>query len=427
MPASLIGAVSGAASLGGSLLGASASKKAAKQAAAAQAAARAANEQAIQAQMARNNEAYAPLTPYAQAGARTLAQRAGLTLPAWTQAGGDVLQPYAPGQSDYGAYLRSNPDVMTWAQSGHGDPNVPIDQQSLEQRAAYQYRNTGQSEGRTLPLIEAPPSPQTSARPPAPYTPPPVQPGTYGTTANPTYAAAGGYQIPIYAMPQFTQTANYQDPGNFTYGLEDYTASPSYQWQQDQARNAVLASNSATGALRSGAALKSLQDRAQNVALTDFTNERAYNANQFNTDRNFNRGVYQDDRDYDRGVFTDDRNFGRQVFQDDRNFGRDVYTSDRAFDRDLYTDNRNYLTGRYDAQTANLNGLTSLGTGALDAQMGANNGLVNALVNSNSASANGISSAYGQAGSTAASLYGGIGNQFADIYNTIATNPINIR
>lgn len=46
------------------------------------------------------------------------------------------------------AYLNRYPDVMAWAQSGHGDPSKPIDQQTLEDRARYHWYNTGMLEGR---------------------------------------------------------------------------------------------------------------------------------------------------------------------------------------------------------------------------------------------------------------------------------------
>ncbi|MDO8800045.1 phage tail length tape measure family protein [Phenylobacterium sp.] len=47
------------------------------------------------------------------------------------------------------SYLANNPDVMAWAQSGHGDPTKPIDGQTLEDRAMYHYYNSGMAEGRT--------------------------------------------------------------------------------------------------------------------------------------------------------------------------------------------------------------------------------------------------------------------------------------
>lgn len=59
-----------------------------------------------------------------------------------------VTQP--PPTNIWDQYLTDNPDVAAWAASGHGDPNQPIADQSLEQRAEYQYFNTGQAEGRTL-------------------------------------------------------------------------------------------------------------------------------------------------------------------------------------------------------------------------------------------------------------------------------------
>lgn len=63
---------------------------------------------------------------------------------------GDGLAP------DWNAYAAANPDVLAWAKGGGGDPTLPIDQQSLEQRLAYHYFNSGMGEGRQLPTMAAP-------------------------------------------------------------------------------------------------------------------------------------------------------------------------------------------------------------------------------------------------------------------------------
>lgn len=130
-------------------------------------------------------------------------------------------------------------------------------------------------------------------------------------------ALRGRFTDPAAGSFGHTEDPTYTAPGAFTYTAADYMASPGYQFQQDEARRAILASASATGALQSGAALKELQDRAQQIALQDFNNERAFN--------------------YD-------------VYKDSRNFGRDVYDTDR-----------NYLTDRYDTGTNNLFRLTGVG------------------------------------------------------------------
>lgn len=135
---------------------------------------------------------------------------------------------------------------------------------------------------------------QTPAAPTSPSTTDPnaggapgVDPGTYGATDNPTAPTP------------------YVRPPDFTYSLSDYKASPGYAWQQDQAQKAILSSAGATGALQSGAALKELQDRAQQIAYQDFTGERAFAAGRADNNRQFDygqsrdaRGDYQNNRDY---------------------------------------------------------------------------------------------------------------------------------
>lgn len=146
-----------------------------------------------------------------------------------------------------------------------------------------------------------------------------LNPGTYGDTANPT--APTPYTAP-------------QAPGAFSYTLEDYKASPGYQYRQDQARKAVLAGASATGGMQSGAALKELYDRGDQIAYQDFGNERAF---ALGLNRNA-MSDYRDMRDFNYGLTRDAR-------------------SD-------YQDTRNYLTDRFDTGTNDLFRYTDIGRGA---------------------------------------------------------------
>lgn len=165
------------------------------------------------------------------------------------------------------AYMDANPDVAARAQelAAQGDVIGPGKQwSSAEDWAAYQYKNTGQAEGRAAPQ------------------------------------GAGGVGSPT-GTNSLTGTAvfgNTADPGAFSYGVEDYKASPAYAYELDQGLKSALSHSSATGALQSGATLKALQDRGQQIAYKDFAGERAVA-----------RGIYESDRGYltdrnDRG--TDD-------------------------------------------------------------------------------------------------------------------------
>jgi hypothetical protein len=145
------------------------------------------------------------------------------------------------------------------------------------------------------PVIDAPAAPQA----PPPAAAPGVDPGTYGTTANPTA------------------------PGAFSYGEADYKESPALKAALARAADVVQSSAAAGGSLFSGSTQKELSDRAYEIALGDF-----------NQERQFNYGLNRDAR------------------------------SD-------YQDDRGYLTGRFDAQTNNLFRGTSVGQGAANVTSGA--------------------------------------------------------
>lgn len=124
-----------------------------------------------------------------------------------------------------------------------------------------------------------------------------TDPGVFGNPANPT------------------SPGTYSAPSPFSYTLADYQASPGYAYQQQQAAAATEASASATGALESGSAMKALQDRAQNIALGDFTQQQQfadqlYNQNTTNAlnayDTNYN--AYNTDRNYLTGQFNTQTN-----------------------------------------------------------------------------------------------------------------------
>ena len=99
---------------------------------------------------------------------------------------------------------------------------------------------------------------------------------------------SGMYQPYQQAGQQaFEQYQNY-DPsvqmGEFGYnkGVSDFL-DPSMQYQQDQARRTVEASNAAAGSLGSGAFAKELQDRGMQLAQQDYSNahQRMTNDKQF--------------------------------------------------------------------------------------------------------------------------------------------------
>lgn len=208
----------------------------------------------------------------------------------------------------------------------------------------------------------------------------------YGNTSSPPVAApSDSTPVASNADPYGDATAGMDTPGvfgnvtspawqtpqAFSYGLDQYRGSPAYQWQMDQGQKAVLASHAATGSLRSGAALKELQDRAQQMAYKDYGNERAFAYGQYGDDRNFGRGLYENDR--------------------------------------------NYLTNRYDTQTDNLFNYTQMGGNAVTGTANAATGVGNATADTalaNGANRAGNAVAQGNIWSGVASDLGGIAKNY---------------
>lgn len=214
-----------------------------------------------------------------------------------------------------------------------------------------------------------------------------VDPGTFGSTANPVaptpYTAPAPpptYQPgPAYSAP--TAPEAYRAPSDFQYGANEYKASPGFQYRLDKAVNTVQGSAAAQGSLFSGATLKELSDRASNEAYADFSRERDFALGRYTDQRDFNYGLSRDAR----ADFQNDRGFGRDVYSDDRDFGYGVsrdarrdYEDTRGFDYGLsrdarqdYQDDRGYLTDRFDTQTNNLFRGVAVGQGAAGVASGA--------------------------------------------------------
>lgn len=227
------------------------------------------------------------------------------------------------------AYLADphNADVLAWAQAGGGDPSIPIGQQSLEQRAAYQFHNTGQSEGRTLPAVSMT-GPAASAdggyvAPPG-YSDP-TAPSGYDPGTRPTVAAAPG-------RPSMTA---------LNVGLDAYQRSPDYNFRLGEGNKALDHVASQMGGLMSGARLKAADRYNQDYATTDYNQWRDYTTNQYNNDRSQNNLTYSQD------------------------LGQ--YDADRARSDGLFADDRSYDAGRYDTRNTQLLNLAGFGQNATNA------------------------------------------------------------
>lgn len=180
------------------------------------------------------------------------------------------------GGADYNAYLQQNPDVLAWAQAGGGDPSKPIEQQSLAERAAYHYANSGRAEGRQLPT--------TPVTGPAPT-------GTPQVGSRPT-------QVTLPAMPDL-------GPGS-------YQKSPGYEYQQKEGIRNLNANFGARGLLKSGAAIKGVQTFSQNLADQDYQQWQQNELAKWKS--NFDAAVAQN-------------NLLNQTFENDRNYATNVFNT----------------------------------------------------------------------------------------------------
>lgn len=198
----------------------------------------------------------------------------------------------APGAINTQAYLQSNPDVAQAFEQQRGQ-GYQGDANTFAQQHFDQY---GKNEGRAAEMTPAAPTaPTAPTRPDLVQTPgyqAPTQtatPGYQGTNATQqgAYQGVSPTRTGAYQAPSYTDTPAYQTPemDALDVSLGKYERAPDYEFQQQEARRGTLAGASATGSLRSGAAAKALQDRAQQVAYGDYTNWRNYSTGQYNTDR----------------------------------------------------------------------------------------------------------------------------------------------
>jgi len=357
--AAVTAAVGAAATIGGSAISASASKKASK--AAQQAAA---DNNALARETRDQISGYvSPYMPGAYAANSELSRLLG------GSSGGNALgvatgpQP----QADWSGYLQANPDVMAWAQAGGGDPNKPIEQQSLAERAAYQFQNTGQAEGRQIVY-----APQAGS-------PAQAQP-------------EGGYYGPAVAdRPEYTRPDFGSAPATPNIDPENYKASPYFDWLLNQGNRNMKAGSAAGGLGQSGAAVKEAINYGQGLAGQDY---QKWVGNLLALD----------------GV-------ARNQWNQDRQVANQNYDVDTQRDIAIYDDKRNYDTSRFDTRVGNLFQMSNQGLGAAGMLAGnANNYAGNVSNNNNSAasatgnaaisSANSVNNMLGQGLQGLGYLYG---------------------
>lgn len=263
-----------------------------------------------------------------------------------------AAQPSMTGGADWSAYLAQNPDVAAWAQSGHGDPSIPIEQQSLEQRAAYHYQNSGQGEGRALPTVtmtgQEPTAPADPNAPPAGYADP-TAPDGYSVGPRPDLGAGPA----AYVAPA---RATFRDAPSLDLSLSSFRASPDYEFRVQQGNRMLDAQVSNTGGRFSGTRLKAAQTYGQNLADSEYTDWRNAQMQRYAMDLQ----QYNQDRGRADNIYESDRGFGYGQSRD----ARGDFTQDRARSDGLYADDRAYTTGRYDTRNSTLLNLAGFGAQA---------------------------------------------------------------
>lgn len=307
------------------------------------------------------------------------ANAASNSFPASTPANGppqaaSTAAPTTAGQPDWDAYIQANPDVAAWIQQGHGDPSLGPNQ-TPEQAAAYQFQNTGQTEGRAPPPTTAAAAPQAPGQA-DPNAPPPTWQGMETDSSG----------APIYSRSASGTAPSVND------FFSNFTASPGYQWRLDQGQRNLNAGSAARGLGQSGSAIKGAIDYGQNQASAEYGNWFNQQQTKFNdTNNQFNTANARTDANY---------------------------ASDRGYGTDLFVNERNNAQSRYDTNTGNLFSLAQMGQNAAGATGSAGQAYANNATNINGSQANAAANAAQQRAQANSQGFGALGAAAGNIFST---------
>lgn len=409
---------------GASVYGSSKANKAANKAADANKAAADASTAEASRQYDQTRADYAPWRTAGQGALSQLMTQYGISAPA--ASGPAAGAPSAPaaqaGSPDWRAYIEANPDLKAAIR----DPNGGFEGSTDEQKAANHYERYGKEAGWQVPVVSAP----TPAAPTTPAAPAATQPNGMPTQvegagpalpARQDYARPAGQAAPAAYSPATSSTpgAGYspttQAPPSYTrpeyaptldLSLDAFEASPEAKaaaYEIGKQSGATASALAASGASKSGAALKELQRIGEDGRVRFYGDFAGRTTNQFNTDRARTDNNYAFDTNLDSGnklAYTqlgqNDRQFGANLNQNDRQFGANldrqdyqygqnradnIFETDRAYGTDVYNIDRDYLTGRTDRRTGDLFTLAGMGTTANAASANAGQGYSNILSN----------------------------------------------
>lgn len=368
--------------------------------------------------------------------------------------------PASGGGVDYSRLQQDRPDVYAEYQklAGQADRNSPwysehgLDR-GFEGFADWWLQNKPAEDTYSAPQVGAP---QSAAAPVDPNAPPPEY---FSETYAPRPDAVA---IPEFNRPQDVAAPTFnRDPDpqrGADMQFQDYGSGPAFSWDPSQiakdagfifetgeAAKGVNANAAARGKLRSGDAVKALQDRLFGVAHTygnDYFNRalQGYGANRnaFESNRNYGSNLTKYQQDRADNIFSDDRAFNEDQFRTDRNYGEDRYrfdqarqdqnfTDDRSYGTNLwntvqnrndniFSDDRNFAANRNDQATSNLFNLTNVGANAAAGTAQAGQNYANGVTNSNNQRANATANAAIANAANTTNLFGSAANAIGSYY-----------
>lgn len=309
--------------------------------------------------------------------------------------------PMSGGAPDYEAFVRGSPDMQANYEQ-YGRPNGMTEAQFGQ----WFDTNYGGQDGRDVPrgpAVEA--VPRDIDRDVGPTDGPD---GARPTSGRPTFDRRDVAQRPGFSRP-----------GEMTLdtSLNAFQESPDYQFRLNEAMRGVNAYSAARfGGGMQGATLKALQDRAGNLALGEYGNWRNYVTGRFDQT--------QGRRD---NLFREDRTRSDALYSDDLAFDYNDFINTRTFNENARRDARDFRAGRQDTRTGNLFRAVGIGQGANAANQNAGNAFASAYGQgvTNSAAARGDAMQIGaQAWSDAIGRgAGAVGGAITNIWGQPTPNP----
>ena len=285
----------------------------------------------------------------------------------------------ASGGVNYQQLFQDRPDVLAEYQkvAAQADPNSPQFQALGLDRGQEGFADYWLQNKPAQDTYSAPMTPAAGAQPQAPADPN-APPAEY-------YQETYEQRPDALAVPEFQRGADvqFQDYGQgpqFSWDPSQIANDKGFQFETAEAAKGVNSNFAARGRLRSGGALKAMQDRLFGVAHTygnDYFNRalQGYNANRSAFESN--RGFGEDRNRYTQG--RQDANF-----LDDRSYGTNLWSTLQNRNDSIFSEDRGFAANRNDQANSNLFALTGVGQNAAAGTASAGNVFANAAAGQNS-------------------------------------------